>query len=285
MAQRNVLTVARITHWLLHPSNPPEPRKMPLSSISAVIIAHNAEATLAECLQSLERLDEVVVYENGSLDRTADIARSFANVRLEQGEFLGFGPTKNKAATFASNDWVLSLDSDEQISAELMDELASLEPGDSRNLYEVLRQNFMLGKHVKHSGWGNDWLPRFYNRTMHSYNEAMVHENVIPRPDAKLQRLNHPIRHRAVDDISQFLVKIDRYTELRVQEGSKGYGPLVSVLKAKWAFIRSYVLRLGFLDGWRGVVIASSDASGVFYRCMKCYARDQRAAQNPDQPS
>jgi len=258
---------------------------MTLSSISAVIIAHNAEATLADCLRSLERLDDVVVYENGSIDRTADIARSFANVRLEQGEFLGFGPTKNKATTFARNDWVLSLDSDEEVSVELLDELATLDLGDALNLYEVLRQNFMLGKHVKHSGWGNDWLPRLYNRSMHGYNNALVHENVIPQPGAKQQRLIHPIRHRAVDEISQFLVKIDRYTELRVQEGAKGYGPLTSVLKAQWAFVRSYLLRLGFLDGWRGVVIAWSDASGVFYRCMKCYARDQRASQNWDDPS
>ena len=204
------------------------------------------------------------------------------NVRLEQGAFLGFGPSKNKATSFARNDWVLSLDSDEEASAELLDELAAMELGDAQNLYAVLRQNFMLGKHVKHSGWGNDWLPRLYNRSAHGYNDAMVHENIIPQPGAQLQRLKNPIRHRAVDDLSQFLVKIDRYTELRVQEGAKGYGPLVSLLKANWAFIRSYILRLGFLDGWRGMVIAWSDASGVFYRCMKCYARDQRALQKPD---
>ena len=111
---------------------------MSLSSISAVIIAHNAEATLAECLRCLERLDEVVVYENGSTDRTAEIARSFTNVRLEQGAFLGFGPSKNKATSFARNDWVLSLDSDEEASAELLDELAAMELGDAQNLYAVL---------------------------------------------------------------------------------------------------------------------------------------------------
>ena len=252
---------------------------MSLQSISAVIIAHNSEETLTECLTSLLRLPEVVVYENGSTDRTAEIAEGFANVRLEQGAFIGFGPTKNKAAGFASNDWILSLDSDETVSAELIDELDALTLGDSKILYELLRQNYFMGRHVKHSGWGNDWLPRLYNRQAHSYNEAMVHENVIPLPDAPVQRLQNPIRHSAVERIGQFLVKIDRYTELRMEEGSKGYGPFMSLLKAKWAFVRSYILRLGFLDGWRGVVIAWGDASGVFYRCMKCYARDQQAAE------
>jgi glycosyltransferase involved in cell wall biosynthesis len=252
---------------------------MSLQSISAVIIAHNSEETLTECLTSLLRLPEVVVYENGSTDRTAEIAAGFANVRLEQGAFIGFGPTKNKAAGFASNDWILSLDSDETVSAELIDELDALTLGDSKILYELLRQNYFMGRHVKHSGWGNDWLPRLYNRQAHSYNEAMVHENVISLPDAPVQRLQNPIRHSAVERIGQFLVKIDRYTELRMEEGSKGYGPFMSLLKAKWAFVRSYILRLGFLDGWRGVVIAWGDASGVFYRCMKCYARDQQAAE------
>jgi len=248
-----------------------------LSGISAVIIAHNSEATLAECLQSLAEFPEVVVYENGSTDKTVEIAQEFSNVRLERGAFEGFGPTKNKAAGFAANDWILSLDSDERVTPELVEELRSKDLGGSEHLYEVLRQNYFMGKHIKHSGWGNDWLPRLYNRTVHGYNEAMVHENVIPQPGANIQRLQSPIKHRAVEEISQFLVKIDRYTELRVQEGSKGHGPFTSILKAKWAFLRSYVLRLGMLDGWRGVVIAWSDASGVFYRCMKCYARDQRS--------
>ena len=252
---------------------------MSLQSISAVIIAHNSEETLTECLTSLLRLPEVVVYENGSTDRTVEIAAGFANVRLEQGGFIGFGPTKNKAADFASNDWVLSLDSDEMASAELIDELDGLALGDSKMLYELLRKNYFMGRHVKHSGWGYDWLPRLYNRQAHSYNDAMVHENIIPLPDARVQRLQNPIRHRAVERISQLLVKMDRYTELRMEEGAKGYGPFMSLLKAKWAFDRSYILRLGFLDGWRGLVIAWSDASSVFYRCMKCYIRDQQAAE------
>ena len=245
--------------------------------VSGVIIAHNSAATLADCLTSLARLDEVVVYENGSTDNTAEIAAGFPNVRLEQGEFKGFGPTKNHAASFAKHDWVLSLDSDEMASEELINEIAGLSLDDPHALYEVDRHNYFMGEHVKHSGWGNDWLLRLYNRSCHGYNEAVVHENVIPAADARVIRLRGPLRHQAVDRISQFLVKMDAYTELRVEEGAKGCGPLVSLLKANWAFLRSYVMQLGFLDGWRGVVIAWGDASGVFYRCMKCYARDQKA--------
>ncbi len=118
-------------------------------------------------------------------------------------------------------------------SAELIDELDALALGDSKMLYELLRQNYFMGRHIKHSGWGNDWLPRLYNRQAHSYNEAMVHENIIPLPDARMQRLQSPIRHMAVERIGQFLVKMDRYTELRMEEGSKGYGPFHVAAKSQ----------------------------------------------------
>jgi len=244
--------------------------------VSAIIIAHNAEATIGDCLKSLARFDDVVVYENGSTDATADIARGFANVHLEQGGFLGFGPTKNKAASFAKHDWVLALDSDELASAELVDEIAALSLDDPKEIFEVDRHNYFLGKHIKHAGWGNDWLPRFYNRHVHSYNEALVHENVIPVADAVVRRFSGSLQHNAILEISQLLTKMNRYTDLRAQEGFKGYGPLGATLKALWAFLRSYVMQLGVLDGWRGFVIACDNGCSVFFRCIKCYVRDLR---------
>lgn len=242
--------------------------------ISGVIIASNAERTLRRCLESLAALDEVIVYENGSTDRTAEIARSFPNVRLVIGDFTGYGPTKNRAAEEARNDWILSVDSDEAVSPELIGSIAALDLSDTTVVYAVDRHNYMYGKHVRHAGWGNDWLPRLYNRSRFRYNDAMVHENLEIGHATPVSRLQGPLLHEAVIDLSQFLVKIDRYTELRKDSGARAYGPFGSLVKAAWAFFRSYVLQLGLLDGWRGVVIAYSDATGVFFRCMKCYARD-----------
>jgi glycosyltransferase involved in cell wall biosynthesis len=250
--------------------------------VSAVMIARDAEATLVDCLSALERFDEVIVYENGSTDRTAEIASMFPNVILKIGTFEGFGPTKNKAAACASNDWVLSIDTDEIASPELVDSIAGLDLSDDKQLSEVHRQNYLMGKYVRHGGWENDWLPRLYNHQVHGYNDAMVHENVIPEPDARVTRIKGPLRHEAVTDLSQFLVKIERYTEYRKLAGAKGYGPVVTSLKTFWAFFRSYFLKLGLLEGWRGVVIAYCDAAGVFFRCMKCYVRDLEEADTSD---
>lgn len=246
---------------------------MPLGDIAAAIITRDAGETLATTLESLRELPEVVIYDNGSTDNTEAIARAYSNVRFVQGEFLGFGPTKNKAAELAQRDWVFSIDADEQASQGLIDEMARLSLDDPSVLFEMLRQNFMLGKHVRHSGWGRDWLPRFYHRDHHRYNDANVHERILPRDDSKLVRLKSPLRHDAVRDIGSFLVKIDRYTAIRAADATSALPTVVIYLKSLWAFLRVYILQAGFLDGWRGLVIAWSDATGVFFKYMRAVAK------------
>jgi len=233
---------------------------------------------LGRTLESLSGLDEVIVYENGSTDRTPEIAQAFDNVVLRSGAFQGFGPTKNLAARLARNDWILSIDSDEVARPELLEGIAALELADPETVYEIRRENYFLGEKVEHSDWGNDWLLRLYNRNTNGYNDEIVHENIVPAPGTAIIRLNGSIEHQAVTDMTQFLVKINRYSELRARSGAKAYGPVVTLLKTFWAFFRTYVLYLGFLDGWRGVVIAYSNATGVFYRCMMCYTRDNVAS-------
>ncbi|MGI9308717.1 MAG: glycosyltransferase family 2 protein [Gammaproteobacteria bacterium] len=253
-------------------------------NVSAVIIAKDAEATIRLCLQSLADLDEVIVYENGSEDDTANIAASFSNVKVIAGEFIGFGPTKNSAAEHARNAWVFSLDSDEIATPELIDSISAIDFSNEELVYSVNRHNYFQGRHVKHGGWGNDWLTRIYSRNQFAYNDAMVHEKIDVSP-AATRKLIGALRHEAVSDIGQFLSKINRYSDIRQANNAKAYGPFVSLSKAIWAFFRSFVLYRGFLDGWRGMVIAYSNATGVFFRCMKAYARDRAAVESPDDSS
>lgn len=248
---------------------------MPLEDIAAAIITRNAEATLAETLASLARLPEVVVYDNGSTDATGEIARAHDNVRYFSGEFLGFGPTKNHAADLAERDWILSIDADETASEALIDELARLDLTDPHRLFLVDRHNFFMGRRVKHAGWGNDWLPRFYHRAQHRYNNAAVHERIEPAPGTRLARLAGPLNHRAVGRLGDFLQKADRYSDIRAKATRRSAAPALIFLRAVWAFLRTYFLRLGFLEGWRGLVIAWGDADGVFYKYMKATARDR----------
>ena len=243
---------------------------MSLQQIAAVIIARDAAATIGGTLESLRRFPEVVVYDNGSVDATVEIASSYPNVRVFTGEFLGFGPTKNHAADLAEHDWIFSIDSDESVSPELLRALdsAALDPASA---YVVNRHNYFMGKRVRHSGWGGDWLVRLYHRSRLRFEDAMVHEKVAVPGDTPQVRLDGALHHEAVREIGQFLVKINRYSEIRSQTARRAYHPAYIVIKSLWAFFRTYVLRLGCLDGWRGLVISVSNANGVFFKYMKPY--------------
>lgn len=245
---------------------------MPLQDIAAAIITKNAGRTLAATLDSLRPLPEVVVYDNGSTDATLEIARQYPNVRLSTGEFFGFGKTFNHAADLATRDWVFTIDADETISNELMQEIDSVDLGDPQLAYEVLRDNYLMGKHVRHAGWARDWLLRLYNRRVFRHSEDDVHPRIYVPAGARVRRLRGSLAHDAVQELSQFLDKTNHYTELRRTSMSRTYPPVVIFLRATWAFIKAYFIQGGFLDGWRGLVIAVSNFNGTFFKYMKIYA-------------
>lgn len=244
-----------------------------LDKISVVIITKNAADTLRETLDSVTQFAEVVVYDNGSEDATLTIACEFENVSLYQGEFMGFGPTKAYAVELASNDWILSLDADEKVSHELSDYLQHWHPDRDYIAGIVRRDNYFMGELVDKGGWGRDWLLRLFNRQYFNFNNSAVHELVEPTSELiEKHIIKCPIEHNAVQQISQFLVKIDRYTEIRRQTSDKTYHPTIIFIKCLFAFFKSYILKAGVLAGWRGFVIAWNESNGVFYKYMKIYA-------------
>ena len=123
--------------------------KNSIKNISCVIIVKNAEATIDKVLRAITAFDDVVVYSNDSTDKTDEIAKSYKNVNLIQDIFLGFGPTKNKAASYAKNDWILSLDADEVLSQEFIQNLMD-EKLNNDTIYTILRKNFYKTTHTKH---------------------------------------------------------------------------------------------------------------------------------------
>jgi len=244
------------------------------TGISVVIITRNAQATLGRTLDAVRNFDDIVIYDNGSTDGTCELASEFPNVTLHQGEFLGFGPTKHHAVTLARHDWILSLDADEAPDSELIDAMYKwVSDARPNQVAKLLRENWMLERPVRHSGWGNDWLIRLFNRRVYNFNDAMVHESVALDAQAEVVTLPGKIIHLAVTDLGQFLEKINRYSSIRAASGKlKAYPFALIVLKALFAFIRTYLFKRGFLDGWRGVVIATANANGVFWKYAKCYA-------------
>lgn len=244
-----------------------------LSRISAVLMVRDAEASLAATLDGLQGFAEVVIYDNGSKDRTLEVAGRYPNVRIHHGSFTGFGPTRNAAAALAKHDWIFSIDADEVPDAALIAHLDALALETPVTVYDVERQNWLLGKRVRHAGWGSQWLTRLYHRGTHRFTDAVVHEKVGLKSDERAERLQGTLKHTAMRDAGDFLVKMHRYTMLKAGESDRTYPPAVIFLKTFWAFIRSYILRLGLLDGWRGLLISVSEANGVFYKYMVIYSK------------
>ena len=257
---------------------------MSLTAIYPVIITRDAAATLEATLVSLAAFPEVLVFDNGSTDATETICARFANVRLVKGRFTGFGPTKNSAAALARGDWILSLDADEAPNEALLVSLAGADLSDPDTAYLVERHNLFMGRHVQRGGWGKDWLVRLYHRDRHRFSAAMVHEKIALGPASRTQRLEGALRHQAASSIDQFLHKISRYSELRRGTPGRIHRPCVIMLRAGWAFFRSYALQRGFLEGWRGLVIAVGEFNGCFFRHMKRYVDMRVQAERPRVP-
>ena len=148
-------------------------------------MAKDADETIEECLNSLVGFDEVILYLNDSSDQTKSIAETFSNVKIIEGDFIGFGPTKNKAASYAKNEWILSLDSDEVLNKTLIEEISRQEFHDTSNLFILKRDNYFLGARTV----SQDFIVRIYNKTHTAFNNNMVHEKVIVQSNSRTKKL------------------------------------------------------------------------------------------------
>lgn len=241
-----------------------------------MMIVQNGAQTIGRALQSLGAFDEVIVYDNGSTDGSAQIAQGFANVRLISGDFEGFGPTKNKAAGLAKHDWILIIDADEALEPQLAQTLLST-PLDPQTIYVLNFKAFYKNYRVKHCGWNDQKIRRLYHRGRTQFTDAHVHENLIDR-DMNLRELGPgSMEHHSYQTLSDFIIKVDRYSSLFAQSncGRKNSSPLHATLNAGYSFFRTYVLKLGFLDGYVGLVIAFSHMATNFYKYMKLYEANQ----------
>ncbi|MBI2743260.1 MAG: glycosyltransferase family 2 protein [Chlamydiales bacterium] len=246
--------------------------------ISVTILVKNGEATLQKTLESLSSFPEVLLYDSGSTDSTLEIAKNFSNVRIHNGEFIGFGPTHNVASNLASYDWILSIDSDEQVTPELSAEILSSKL-DPIHVYEIRRHNFFSGKRIKGcSGWDPDYVVRLYNRKQTSFDNAQVHEKVM-HADLKKITLKNPLLHFPYLQIGDFLTKMQSYSSLfAIQHKNSKRASFGSALAHSWwAFVKSYIFKRGFLAGREGLIISLYNAHTTLYKYLKLAEAQQKA--------
>ena len=237
--------------------------------LSAILITRDEAADLPECLASLAFCDEIVVVDSGSTDATVDIARG-AGARVAVTEdWPGFGPQKQRALELASGDFVLSIDADERIPADLAAEIrAAIGRGDLAG-WRINRRSTFLGRFLLHGGWYPDRILRLARRDAARFTPDRVHERLEvtgPVGDLVADMIHHS--YRSIDEV---LDKGRRYALASAAErrarGKRG-GLLAAILRAKWAFLRHYLLKQGFRDGRHGFVAALAKAQETFWRWL-----------------
>ena len=249
--------------------------------VSAAIITHDNAAALDRCLATLAWCEEILVLDQHSTDQTADVCARHG-ARLEQTEWLGFGPTKQKAADLCRNRWVLSIDSDERVTPELRDAIAALPDEPEAAAFAINRLSRFLGQWIRHCGWHPDWIVRLFDRERAGFDGKLVHEAIEARgPVARLGGLLH---HDAYESMEQYIAKLDRYTTAAAEElhaQGRRCGPAGAVVRAQATFWRMWILQGGILDGWAGTMLCHSSAFYVLSKYAKLW-RLGRPDAGPD---
>lgn len=243
---------------------------MLISQISVVMMAKNAEDTIDECLHSLRSFDDVVLYLNDSTDNTESIAATFVNVSIVKGEFIGFGQTKNKAAEYSSNDWILSLDSDEILNEKLINKINKLDISEKNKLYRLKRDNYFLG----HRTESKDTITRLYNKTFTQFNDNQVHEKIIHPKGSIVTTLDETFKHLNIININQTLTKIIKYTDLGAKDKKMCFFSVV-IIKSLFGFFKTYIIQGNILKGWVGFALAINTANKRYYKYIKQFINCQ----------
>jgi glycosyltransferase involved in cell wall biosynthesis len=257
---------------------PPATARAMTATLSILIVAKNEAGNIADCVRSARFADEVIVLDSGSTDATAQLARA-EGAKVQVTDWPGYGPQNNRAIDLAQSDWIFSLDADERISPALAAEIRSAIERADVDGFRVPRTSMYCGRFIKHAGWRPDYTWRLVRRGKGRFTEHFLHAHLEVR--GRTGTLKEPIVHYSYRSMEDVLEKLNRYSSASARDmttagrtGSLGR----AVVHGLWAFFRTYVLRLGFLDGRWGFMLAVSNAEGTYYRYVKLWLL-QRAAK------
>lgn len=240
-----------------------------MTSLSVIIITKNESQNIRACIESVKWADEIIVVDSGSTDNTVAICREFTQY-VYSHDWPGFGIQKNRALSYASKDWVLSLDADERITPELRAEIETTLRAGKAQGYEVPRLSSFCGRFMHHSGWYPDYVLRLFRRGAAHFSDNLVHEKLLM--ESKPGRLKNLMLHYAFENLEEVMHKTNQYSTAGAQmQFLRGRSSSLSgaVVRGLWSFVRTYVLRAGFLDGREGFILAVSNAEGTYYRYLK----------------
>ena len=245
-----------------------------MSKISVILITKNEEKNIAACIESIKWADEIIVIDSNSSDNTVKICHELgAKVTIEP--WSGFGPQKNKSLDRAQHDWILSIDADERVTPALRDEILTIisqeNLTDNNNSYKIPRQNYFYQRSIKHALCAKHDAPiRLFRKSLARFSDDTIHEKIIAT--GTICKLKNCLHHFPFHNLEELIHKTNLYSTLGIKKLiDKKVQPSITkaFVHALWIFTKIYFIRLGFLDGWPGFLIAMSNFEGTFYRYAK----------------
>jgi (heptosyl)LPS beta-1,4-glucosyltransferase len=249
--------------------------------ISSVVLAKNEEKNIKSCIESqLECIDEIIVLiDKGTTDNTVEIIKSFPSVKQELIEWKGFSKTKKYGISLCTNNWIFWIDADETVTKELSEEIREFKKSKPAfYAYSIPRKAFFLGRWIMHSGWYPGRVVRLFDRNFVDLSDDEIHEHLIlkEKPDSNLKtgELRGILEHYTDPDINHYFLKFNYYTTLAAADlANKGKKFRLSdlCLRPFWLFIKMYIIKLGFLDGTQGFILAVFSSAYVFTKYCKLW--------------
>jgi glycosyltransferase involved in cell wall biosynthesis len=248
-----------------------------MQKISAFILTFNEAAKIKAAVESVLWADEIIVVDSHSTDATDAIAASLG-ARVLQVPFQGFGDLRNRAVEACRHEWLFSLDADERCTRAVRDEILALMAGEPpHDVYRVPRRNYMMGRWIRGSGWyPNFRQPQLFRKGSMRYTLDPVHEGYEVLTSKPVGTLQNAIWQFPFADLEEVIRKMNRYSSLGAEKlKHKRVSMLGALGHGVWAFLKHYVFKRGFIDGWAGFVIALGNFEGTFYRYAKRHEQAQ----------
>lgn len=260
-------------------------------ALTVALIVKNESEHLAACLDTVhDWVDEILLMDSGSQDDTLEIARRYPNARvLENLDWQGFGAQRRLTQTHVQTPWIFWIDADERVTPELRQSIQkAIAQNEPDTVYSVSRLSWVFGRFIRHSGWYPDRVVRLYRANATTYSDSPVHEHVLIPPNTKTRVLNGDLLHYTYRDLQHYLVKSAHYAHLWAQQRhDKGRRASLSqgMLHAIGCFLRMYVLKVGFLDGRQGLLLALLSAHSTFAKYANLWLLRQPNTAQPDEQS
>lgn len=255
------------------------------TTLSVILIANNEANNILDCLASVSFADQIVVVDSGSTDSTVELARSVGAHVVQTTDWPGFGAQKNRALDLATCDWVFSIDADERVTPELAEQLKAAIKNDIKNdskgnnhidqhdAYDIPRLTQFCGQWIRHCGWTPDRVLRLFKRGSARFSNDLVHERIV-QSQGTCGKLTTPMLHFSYPTPASYWRKLDQYSQAWAKQRHLE-GKQTSMLRAAMsglvAFVRTYFVRLGFLDGALGFAVCTMQAQSAFGKYFTLY--------------